>query len=105
MSPRKDQSTALDLKMEFITLEKLFTCSLNSVLIGNLLGYSLLSSHKGEDAHNASRCCIVGPSHSPNKESSKSAFEILGARAVVCFASGREQPKILFPNMQILVHE
>ena len=101
----EDRSTTLDLKVEFITLEKLYTCSLNSVLIRNLLGYPLLSSQKGENAHNASRCCIVDPSHSPNKEGSKSAFETLGARAVVCFASGSEQLEILFPNMQILVHE
>lgn len=70
----------------------------NSVLIRNLLGYLLLSSQEGEDAHSASRCCIVDPSHSPNKEGSKSAFEILGAGAVACFASGMSNQKFSFPT-------
>ncbi|RVX15850.1 Tetratricopeptide repeat protein SKI3 [Vitis vinifera] len=64
----------------------------------NLLGYLLLSSQEGEDAHSASRCCIVDPSHSPNKEGSKSAFEILGAGAVACFASGMSNQKFSFPT-------
>ena len=64
----------------------------------DLLGYLLLSSQEGEDAHSASRCCIVDPSHSPNKEGSKSAFEILGAGAVACFASGMSNQKFSFPT-------
>ncbi|RVW51175.1 Tetratricopeptide repeat protein SKI3 [Vitis vinifera] len=44
----------------------------------NLLGYLLLSSQEGEDAHSASSCLLC---------------------------QWHEQPEILFPNMQIPVHE
>lgn len=75
-----------------------YTCvSIGSFTIDrNLLGYLLVSSQEGEDAHTGSRCSIVDPSSSPNLEGSKSAFEIVGAEAVACFANGKSNNKFSF---------
>ncbi|XP_057975626.1 tetratricopeptide repeat protein SKI3 isoform X3 [Malania oleifera] len=68
----------------------------NSSLIRNLLSYLLLSSKEWNNTHNATRCCILGPSDCINK-GLKSGSEILGAGTVACYASSTGGQKLSFP--------
>ncbi|XP_048331542.1 tetratricopeptide repeat protein SKI3 isoform X2 [Ziziphus jujuba] len=70
----------------------------NSCLLRSLLGYLLLSNEQWNDTHVATRCCNVGATYSPTKEGLKTAFEILGAGAVACYASSCSNPKFSFPT-------
>ncbi|KAG5542662.1 hypothetical protein RHGRI_015710 [Rhododendron griersonianum] len=59
----------------------------SSDLIRNLLGYLQLSCKEWKDPHIASRCFIIGPSRGLDEKGLKSAYDILGAGAVACYAS------------------
>lgn len=69
----------------------------NSSLLRNLLGCLLLCSEEWNDAHIATRCCDIDTTK-PSKGGLKSAYEILGAGAVACYAVGNCSPKFSYPT-------
>ncbi|KAF4367677.1 tetratricopeptide repeat protein SKI3 [Cannabis sativa] len=69
----------------------------NSCLLRNLLGYLLLSGEEWNDTHLATRCCNGNATCSPI-DGLKSAYEIVGAGAVACYAIGSSNPKFTFPT-------
>ncbi|KAJ4965925.1 hypothetical protein NE237_017774 [Protea cynaroides] len=70
----------------------------NSSLIRNELGYLLVSSKEWKDTHTATRCVVIDPSGRPSVEASKSAYQILGAAAIACYACGTTNQKFSFPT-------
>ncbi|XP_042507077.1 tetratricopeptide repeat protein SKI3 [Macadamia integrifolia] len=70
----------------------------NSSLIRNELGYLLLSSKEWKDTHEVTRCVVVDPPGRPSVEASKSAYKILGAAAIACYACGTTNQKFSFPT-------
>ncbi|XP_068305808.1 tetratricopeptide repeat protein SKI3 [Pyrus communis] len=69
----------------------------NSSLLRNFLGYLLLSTEEWNDTHIATRCCNVDTMN-PIEGGLKSAYEILGAGAVACYAVGTCNPKFSYPT-------
>ncbi|KAK4753087.1 hypothetical protein SAY87_021885 [Trapa incisa] len=69
----------------------------NSYLLRQCLGHLLLLSNGWNDSHLSTRCCIIScPDFSC--EGLKSAWEILGAGAIACYAVGNSTPKFSFPT-------
>lgn len=64
----------------------------------SLLGYLLLSNEGWYDSHVATRCCSAKVSCYQKEEGLKSAYEILGAGAVACYAISTINPKFSFPT-------
>ncbi|XP_062095630.1 tetratricopeptide repeat protein SKI3-like [Humulus lupulus] len=64
----------------------------NSCLLRNLLSYFLLSGEEegNDNTHLATRCCNVNAYCSQIDDGLKSAYEIVGAGAVACYAFGSD---------------
>ncbi|KAI4366241.1 hypothetical protein MLD38_022139 [Melastoma candidum] len=69
----------------------------NSDMLRDLLGYLLLFRKEQNDFHLATRCCVTKLSNLSNG-GLKSAFEVVGAGAVSCYAVGSSIPKFTFPT-------
>ncbi|KAL0455166.1 UNVERIFIED_CONTAM: Tetratricopeptide repeat protein SKI3 [Sesamum latifolium] len=70
----------------------------NSSLLRNLLSYLLLSSKEWRDLYLATRCSFLDLSDKQKYKGIKSAFEILGAGTVACYAIGSPKEKFPFPT-------
>ncbi|PKI54726.1 hypothetical protein CRG98_024926 [Punica granatum] len=70
----------------------------NSNLLRQSLGYLLLLSKRWTDSHVATRCSILSSSGFSREGGPRSAYEILGAGAVACYAVGNSGPKFSFPT-------
>ncbi|KAK4424686.1 Tetratricopeptide repeat protein SKI3 [Sesamum alatum] len=70
----------------------------NSSVLRNLLSYLLLSSKEWRDLYLATRCSFFDLSDKHEDKGIKSAFEILGAGTVACYAIGSPKEKFPFPT-------
>ncbi|KAK4406561.1 Tetratricopeptide repeat protein SKI3 [Sesamum angolense] len=70
----------------------------NSSELRNLLSYLLLSSKEWRDLYLATRCSFLDLSDKQKYKGIKSAFEILGAGTVACYAIGSPKEKFPFPT-------
>ncbi|KAL0283123.1 UNVERIFIED_CONTAM: Tetratricopeptide repeat protein SKI3, partial [Sesamum radiatum] len=70
----------------------------NSSLLRNLLSYLLLSSKEWRDLYLATRCSFLDLSDKQKYKGIKSAFEILGAGTVACYAIGSPKEKFPLPT-------
>ncbi|KAH6780547.1 Tetratricopeptide repeat superfamily protein [Perilla frutescens var. hirtella] len=78
-------------------LRKLLHRFPNSSVLRNLLSFLLLSSKEWGDLCLATRCSILDLSDHQKDDGFKSAYEILGAANVACYAIGRSNHKIPLP--------
>lgn len=74
----------------------------NSDVIRNLLGYLLVSSREWTDVHIATRCSVVDLYDHKKDDCVKSGFEIIGAGAAACYATGNLHEKIPFSTCREL---
>ncbi|KAL0347956.1 UNVERIFIED_CONTAM: Tetratricopeptide repeat protein SKI3 [Sesamum angustifolium] len=70
----------------------------NSSELRNLLSYLLLSTKEWRDLYLATRCSFLDLSDKQKYKGIKSAFEILGAGTVACYAIGSPKEKFPFPT-------
>ncbi|KAL0387564.1 UNVERIFIED_CONTAM: Tetratricopeptide repeat protein SKI3 [Sesamum radiatum] len=70
----------------------------NSSELRNLLSYLLFSSKEWRDLYLATRCSLLDLSDKQKYKGIKSAFEILGAGTVACYAIGSPKEKFPFPT-------
>ncbi|XP_043711389.1 LOW QUALITY PROTEIN: tetratricopeptide repeat protein SKI3-like [Telopea speciosissima] len=79
-------------------LKKVLHMYPNSSLIRNELGHLLVSSKKWKDTHTVTRCVVIDPPGRTSVEASNSAYKILGAAAIACYACGTTNQKFSFPT-------
>lgn len=77
----------------------------DSSVLRNLLSYLLLSSKEWGDLCLSTRCSVLDLSDRPRKDGwFKSAYEILGAGNVACYAIGRSNQKFPLPTCRRQCH-
>ncbi|XP_058778563.1 tetratricopeptide repeat protein SKI3-like isoform X1 [Vicia villosa] len=94
----KNGSDCLDIRSGIAYLRKALHMFPNCNLMRNLLGYLLLFSEELNNDHMATRCCNMDNPDMSDQEGLKSAYDIHGAGAVACYATGNNNPKFTFPT-------